>query len=1356
MSKPAVNNATVKEDSNQLKKENKSSSGNTANIKGEKRSSDNFASQQQKSNSSNQNRGQGDRSNPQHNDSLNKDRAKNRNDGRQFEKNKPDEKHNEEDKHNADPSTGGAPSEKKFTGRCRLFVGNLTPDITEDGFRKMFEVYGEVSEIYLNPSRGFGFIRLDYRQNAEAAKAGLDGSQRKGRVLRVRFATHGAALKVKNLHPFVSNELLEHSFSQFGELERCVVIVDDRGKSTGEGIVEFVRKPGANSALRRITEGVFLMGMDPKPISVEPLEHKDEEDGLPEKLLTKNEQYKKEREKEPRFAPIGSFEFEFGMRWKELDELEKQRIEQVKKEIEDARLKLEDEMQNALFEYQADQIRQELARQQEELRRLEELRNQDRLRRQQEYELRHQQEERERAQQEERRRADTMMMMRQQELARGRTGGPMDIPGLSGREDMMMAERFGERFGDRMQDRLPDHMGERMPDRMGDQRMGDQRMGDQRMGERMSSGQSGFMWDEKQREDTGPKPLMQITGFNMGNAPSGGQGSSVPGMNQGPGGQDPNSMDEDRTEDTSISKSEDSQETNVSDLPSDDLGKHEACQATFRSPDTLNDNCLYEDHDFQAWRCVGHSDAENSDADIRMHVDVLDADLGSRPVCDAGDANSSTATSSKDSSSHASNVPEKSQSEAASELPSGDLALKLVSCQDSHVLTDSGSCTVTDCPQFQDSSFDTPQITCSELKKMKLSGRVVVPCSEVDTDCSRGTDVLTGNHEIVKDSEDNSDNQMVVNLPVNCLTNTSNIDTNLELRDIHSSADSVVYNEKVNINYVLVNKKIDEHPATVYPQNTTSRHRSSSPQSGSPSQYSQTSQSPDHHGVDEIPHCTSLTGSQCWSNGTHVPETKVAEESHLPEASVERNSFHNQNICLSYVEKSESEQSQEDNYEHSAECNNEQSLESVPDSSYGHAGLNSTNNGNYSVESDNDVSSYRQQISNDTEEMDTGVLDEDDVSGVTVNSSVYQSYEDALGAQCEATTAAVGLTDLPLVAHYDTTDSHVNGVNPAEETSNVAVLCSSQPATSDAPSSCTAIVPFQGAVTDAATSSTTEEVTTSTPSSSPSLSAHQHLTSEQERMFAQGEQAFISARQAASVPFVPAGCQLPYVPGINPSMYAGPAMVQGLAGPTMMTSSSVHIAQHPGGATIMQHQSMSAGLSGAMSQATMMQQQAMANGVQATSVLQRTLTNGGQTMLVQQRTMTTGLDGMTQQTVVQQQMAGPGMASAALFHANAMRQQQASMMQQRSIRLVQTGMVGNPMMHAQTLRGAALIPGGTMGPLIGHGMLRGVSQGTMMQQLVRQRYLGGPVMPGRGVQLMAGRPIRVKMTYPRESMPMDT
>lgn len=80
-----------------------------------------------------------------------------------------------------------------------------------------------------------------------------------GKYLRVRFATHGAALKVKNLSPWVSNELLEYAFSFFGEVERAVVIVDDRGRSLEEGIIEFARKQSAQMALKKCQEGCFMI-----------------------------------------------------------------------------------------------------------------------------------------------------------------------------------------------------------------------------------------------------------------------------------------------------------------------------------------------------------------------------------------------------------------------------------------------------------------------------------------------------------------------------------------------------------------------------------------------------------------------------------------------------------------------------------------------------------------------------------------------------------------------------------------------------------------------------------------------------------------------------------------------------------------------------------------------------------------------------------------------------------------------------------------------------------------------------------------------------------------------------------------
>jgi proline- and glutamine-rich splicing factor len=78
-------------------------------------------------------------------------------------------------------------------------------------------------------------------------------------VLKVRFAPHSSIIKVKNLTPWISNELLSHAFGVFGEIERAVVIVDERGKSTGEGIVEYSRKPSAQMALRKCTEGCYFL-----------------------------------------------------------------------------------------------------------------------------------------------------------------------------------------------------------------------------------------------------------------------------------------------------------------------------------------------------------------------------------------------------------------------------------------------------------------------------------------------------------------------------------------------------------------------------------------------------------------------------------------------------------------------------------------------------------------------------------------------------------------------------------------------------------------------------------------------------------------------------------------------------------------------------------------------------------------------------------------------------------------------------------------------------------------------------------------------------------------------------------------
>ena len=116
-------------------------------------------------------------------------------------------------------------------------------------------------------------------------------------ALKVRFSPHQGAVKVSNLGPWVSNELLHKSFSIFGEIERCVVFIDERGRSKGEGLVEFEKKPSALECVKRCSDGCFFLTTSLRPVIAEIMEETEDDDGMQEKMLPKrNQEYHKERE----------------------------------------------------------------------------------------------------------------------------------------------------------------------------------------------------------------------------------------------------------------------------------------------------------------------------------------------------------------------------------------------------------------------------------------------------------------------------------------------------------------------------------------------------------------------------------------------------------------------------------------------------------------------------------------------------------------------------------------------------------------------------------------------------------------------------------------------------------------------------------------------------------------------------------------------------------------------------------------------------------------------------------------------------------------------------------------------------
>lgn len=98
-----------------------------------------------------------------------------------------------------------------------------------------------------------------------------------------------------------------------------------------------------------------------RPVIVELFEQQDDVDGYPDKNLPrKNPEFFKAREIGPRFAQLGSFEHEYGTRWKQLHELYKQKEEALKREMAMEEEKLEAQMEFARYEHETELLRERM------------------------------------------------------------------------------------------------------------------------------------------------------------------------------------------------------------------------------------------------------------------------------------------------------------------------------------------------------------------------------------------------------------------------------------------------------------------------------------------------------------------------------------------------------------------------------------------------------------------------------------------------------------------------------------------------------------------------------------------------------------------------------------------------------------------------------------------------------------------------------------------------------------------------------------------------------------------------------------------------------------------------------------
>jgi len=75
-----------------------------------------------------------------------------------------------------------------------IYVGNLSHDVSPEDLRQAFEAHGEVSSAniikdkYTGQSRGFGFVEMPDKAEAQAAIENLNGKDLRGQPMNVNEA----------------------------------------------------------------------------------------------------------------------------------------------------------------------------------------------------------------------------------------------------------------------------------------------------------------------------------------------------------------------------------------------------------------------------------------------------------------------------------------------------------------------------------------------------------------------------------------------------------------------------------------------------------------------------------------------------------------------------------------------------------------------------------------------------------------------------------------------------------------------------------------------------------------------------------------------------------------------------------------------------------------------------------------------------------------------------------------------------------------------------------------------------------------------------------------------------------------
>ncbi|GJN92371.1 hypothetical protein Rhopal_005401-T1 [Rhodotorula paludigena] len=153
--------------------------------------------------------------------------------------------------------------------RAHLYIGNLSPRVTEYMLQEIFSVAGPVLGVKIIPDRSFqhgginyGFVEYHEMRSAETALQTLNGRRIFDMEVRVNWAyqntnaqkedlTNHFHLFCGDLSPEVNDSVLQKAFMAFGSLSDARVMWDmNTGKSRGYGFLAFRDRTDAEQAIQ--------------------------------------------------------------------------------------------------------------------------------------------------------------------------------------------------------------------------------------------------------------------------------------------------------------------------------------------------------------------------------------------------------------------------------------------------------------------------------------------------------------------------------------------------------------------------------------------------------------------------------------------------------------------------------------------------------------------------------------------------------------------------------------------------------------------------------------------------------------------------------------------------------------------------------------------------------------------------------------------------------------------------------------------------------------------------------------------------------------------------------------------------